>query len=70
MNGTTWRNANSGKGDGVAEVYVDGVRRGWMEGYAHRVTWDVEDMTIGLGQRYSGRVEELCGLDRAAGGLI
>lgn len=27
-----WRNANSGREDGSAEVYIDGVRRGWMEG--------------------------------------
>ncbi len=61
----TWRNANSGREDGSAEVYIDGVRRGWMEGYSHRVTWDIEEMTIGLGQRYSGKVDEVLILDAA-----
>ena len=61
----TWRNANSGKADGVAEVYIDGVRRGWMEGYEHRVTWVIEEMTIGLGQRYTGKIDELLILDTA-----
>ena len=64
----TWRNANSGKADGFAEVYIDGVRRGWMEGYEHRVTWDIEEMTIGLGQRYSGKMDEVLILDTAIGG--
>ena len=60
----TWRQANSGTEDGAAAVYVDGVCRGWMEGYRHQLTWDVENLTIGLGQRYSGRLDELLILDR------
>ena len=64
----TWRNANSGRGDGAAEVWIDGVRRGWMQGYEHRVTWDVEDLTIGLGQRFSGRIDEVLILDTALNG--
>ena len=61
----TWRNANSGAEDGAAEVYIDGVRRGWMSGYAHRVTWAIEEMTIGLGQRYEGLIDEVLILDAA-----
>ena len=59
----TWRNANSGRADGGAELWIDGVRRGWMEGYEHRVTWDVESLTIGLGQRFAGHVDDLLILD-------
>lgn len=59
----TWRNANSGAKDGLAQVYVDGVLRGWMEGYEHRVTWDIEGMTVGLGQRYAGKIDEVLILD-------
>lgn len=61
----TWRNANSGGKDGLSEVYVDGVRRGWMEGYEHRVTWNVEELTLGLGQRYAGKIDEVLILDVA-----
>jgi hypothetical protein len=59
----TWRNANSGERDGRSEVYIDGVRRGWMEGYEHRVTWNIEELTIGLGQRYAGKIDEVIVLD-------
>ena len=61
----TWRNANSGRADGLAEVYIDGVRRGWMEGYEHKLTWNPEEMTIGLGQRYTGKIDEVLILDTA-----
>lgn len=61
----TWRNANSGREDGAAEVYVDGALRGWMAGYRHRVTWEISEMTIGLGQRYSGGIDEVLILDTA-----
>jgi hypothetical protein len=64
----TWQNANSGRKDGEAIFYIDGVPRGWMEGYEHRVTWDIEEMTIGLGQRYSGRMDEVLILDVALDG--
>ena len=63
----TWRNANSGGDDGAAAVYVDGVRRGWMEGYEHRLTWDVDELTIGLGQRYAGMIDDVLILDAELG---
>ena len=36
-----------------------------MEGYGHRVTWSIEEITIGLGQRYAGIVDEVLILDKA-----
>lgn len=60
----TWRNANSGRQDGGAAVYIDGVRRGWMAGYRHHLTWNVDELTIGIGQRYCGAIDELLILDR------
>ena len=60
----TWRNANSGQEDGAAAVYIHGVRRGWMEGYRHQLTWDTDELTIGLGQRHSGKLDEVLILDR------
>jgi hypothetical protein len=61
----TWRNANSGEEDGMAELYVDGALRGLMMGYEHRLTWDIDELTIGLGQRYVGAIDELLILDVA-----
>lgn len=61
----TWEKANSGEKDGVARVYIDGALRGWMEGYEHRVTWEIEELTIGLGQRYAGAMDEVLILDAA-----
>ena len=50
----TWHNANSGNRDDLAEVYIDGIRRGWLEGYRAE---------IGLGQRYRGTMDDLLILD-------
>ena len=61
----TWRNANSGREDAAGALYVDGVLRGWMEGYEHRLSWDIDQMTIGLGPRYVGEMDELLILDVA-----
>jgi hypothetical protein len=61
----TWHNANSGRTDGSSEVYIDGLLRGSMAGYSHQVTWDIEEMTMGLGQRYSGKIDEVLILDQA-----
>lgn len=59
----TWQNANSGRADGRAAVYIDGVCRATMDGYRHDLTWDVDSLTIGLGQRYVGAIDELLVLD-------
>jgi len=61
----TWRNANSGSANGSAALYVDGRLRGTMQGYEHRLTWDLKDLTIGLGQRFVGKIDELLILDAA-----
>lgn len=62
----TWKNTNSGRDDGVAAVYIDGVCRATMTGYRHDLTWDVDALTIGLGQRYVGAIDELLILDVCA----
>ncbi len=61
----TWRKVNSGGQDCVAEVYIDEVRRGWMEGFTHQLSWDLAGMRIGLGQRFAGLIDELLILDVA-----
>lgn len=61
----TWQNSNSGDTNGRADVYIDGIRRGWMEGYQHQFAWDEDVVKIGLGQRYVGAIDEFLILDRA-----
>ncbi|MCZ6680669.1 MAG: hypothetical protein O7E52_25845 [Candidatus Poribacteria bacterium] len=61
----TWHNVNTGRNDGAAALYIDGVVRGWMAGYLHQLTWDVEALRISLGQRYVGKLDELLILDVA-----
>ena len=36
-----------------------------MQGYGHRFSWDVEEFSIGLGQRFSGGIDEVHILDAA-----
>lgn len=59
----TWKNANSGRANGEAAVYIDGVPRGTMTGHRHSLTWDVDRLTLGLGQRYVGTIDEFLVLD-------
>ncbi len=61
----TFRHANSGRANGSAAVYIDGVCRGTMAGYEHRFRWQTEEMRIGLGQRYVGAIDELLILETA-----
>jgi len=61
----TWKNANSGQADGSAALYIDGRSRGTMAGYEHKLTWDIDEITIGLGQRYVGKIDELLIADMA-----
>jgi hypothetical protein len=63
----TFAGVNSGADNAVAEIYIDGQRRGWMRGYQHRLTWDIDEMTIGLGQRFAGAIDELLILDKPLG---
>ena len=59
----TWENANSSRCS--AALYIDGRRRGWLEGFPHRLTWDMSQLAIGIGQRYVGQIDELLVLDIA-----
>eukprot|EP01043_Picozoa_sp_COSAG02_P055780 COSAG02_NODE_6525_length_3519_cov_3.419298_3_plen_92_part_00 len=64
----TFRQVNSGSADGSAAVFIDGRRRAWSKDHEHSVSWPPEalsKMTIGLGQRYAGKMNELLILDRA-----
>lgn len=61
----TFQNANSGSEDGRAVLYIDGRPRATMSGYRHTLTWDPDSLSIGLGQRYVGSIDELLILDAA-----
>jgi hypothetical protein len=62
----TWCNSNGDVGASSAHVYIDGIPRGWAIGFTHRLTWDdMGQMTIALGQRYVGGIDDLLILDRA-----
>ena len=61
----TFQNANSGADDARAALYVDGHLRATMAGYQHTLTWDIESLGSGLGQRYVGASDDLLILDRA-----
>ena len=61
----TFQNANSGSEDGQAVLYIDGRPRATMTGYRHNLTWDPDAVSIGLGQRYVGSIDELLILDAA-----
>ena len=63
----TWKNANSENAS--AYLYVDGVPRGWLDSFAHKLRWNIDNLTIGLGQRYVGRIDELLILDAALSGV-
>ena len=59
----TFSGVNSGEANGSARVFVDGKHRASMDGYEHRLTWEIEAMRIGLGQRYAGQIDEFLILD-------
>lgn len=61
----TWKNANSGEPDGEAAVFIDGQLRGTMANYRHQFSWEIDQLRIGLGQRYVGAVDDFLLLDRA-----
>jgi hypothetical protein len=62
----TWQGSNADERGTRAHLYIDGVLRGWAEGFTHRFTWEnMEEMTIALGQRYVGGIDEVLILDRA-----
>lgn len=61
----TFGHVNSGSEDGTARLYIDGQLRCAMDGYAHKLTWNMSEMVIGLGQRYVGSIDELLILDVA-----
>jgi hypothetical protein len=61
----TFQNANSGQPNAHAVIYIDGKPRGSMSNYEHRLTWNLDNLTLGLGQRYVGNIDELLILDKA-----
>jgi len=61
----TFERFNTGKPDGVARLYLDGVRQGELTGREQTFTWDPKTTAIGLGLSYIGMLDELSIFNRA-----
>jgi len=61
----TFERFNTGKGDGVARLYLDGEPRGVLSARQQTFTWDPEQAIVGLGLNYIGLLDELSIFNRA-----
>ena len=61
----TWESFNTGRPDGVARLYLDGVPRGTLSPRVQTFTWDPAEAKIALGLNYIGLFDDLAVFDRA-----
>ena len=61
----TFDRFNSGKADGVAQLYLNGELRGALAPRQQTFTWDPRQAMIGLGLNYIGLLDELSMFSRA-----
>lgn len=61
----TFSNYNTGKKDGVTDLYLNGKRVGGLTPREQTFTWDLEKTKIMLGLSYVGGFDELSVFDRA-----
>lgn len=61
----TFKNFNSGKKDGQAELYLDGKHQGTLGPRAQTFTWDQEKALIMMGLSFIGSYDELAIFNRA-----
>jgi hypothetical protein len=61
----TFENFNTGRDDGIAKLYLDGVHAATLSARNQRFTWDEEKCLIGLGLSYIGLLDELAVFHRA-----
>ena len=64
----TFERFNTGRADGVARLYLDGVPQGSLSPRQQTFTWDPEKTAIALGLGYIGMLDELSVFDRALTG--
>jgi hypothetical protein len=61
----TWDAFNTGRADGVARLYLDGVPRGTLSGRQQTFTWDPAETKIAMGLGYIGLLDELAIFNRS-----
>jgi hypothetical protein len=61
----TWESFNTGRADGVARLYLDGMPRGSLSPRQQTFTWDPAEAKIALGLNYIGLFDELAVFNRA-----
>ncbi|MFC1538387.1 LamG-like jellyroll fold domain-containing protein [Candidatus Latescibacterota bacterium] len=60
----TWKNLNGTGNSGVLHLYFDGVRVGEIEGFEHRLDWNIDDWEIRIGLGFNGKIDDFFILDR------
>lgn len=61
----TFENFNTGRPDGVARLYLDGIYQGALSARLQTFTWDPSKTLVMLGASYIGLLDELSIFDRA-----
>jgi hypothetical protein len=61
----TWEHFNTGRPDGIARFYLDGVLQGTVGPRIQTYTWDLKETRIMLGLSYTGLMDELTIFNRA-----
>ena len=61
----TFENFNTGRADGVARLYLDGIYQGALSPRLQTFTWDPAKTLVMLGASYIGLLDELSIFDRA-----
>ena len=61
----TWDSFNTGRTDGIARLYLDGMPRGTLSPRQQTFTWDPAETKIALGLNYIGLFDELAVFNRA-----
>ena len=61
----TFERFNTGKSDGVARLYLDGVPRGTLSARQQTFTWNPDENIIALGLSYIGLIDDVALFDRA-----
>jgi hypothetical protein len=61
----SWDSFNTGRADGVARLYLDGVPRGALTGRQQTFTWDPAETKIAMGLGYIGLFDELAVFNRS-----
>ena len=61
----TWEHFNTGRPDGVARFYLDGVLQGELSPRTQTFSWDLKETRIMLGLSYTGLMDDLAIFNRA-----